>query len=599
MTLNDTVKKCKDGAVVAGTFLSKYRRAFKRVLITLLLLGFFLISALTLVGGSSPPLKQGIEQYFSEVTNLRARIGALEKVTFYPNISLHVKDVAFHPLKGPLEKNEKTPITLKELHISMPFWRYVLGMRYIETLAVSELIVRDKTLIPAPFSIESIAIKEKETSQNGKHQSHAIVKGVYNDRPLSVSLDLEKKDIKRGRAFYRKPKDSIFQAELGDLKFSANINQPHGSKTVFENISFQSGEDTLSGFLKISGSSKIKITSDLMFGSSNLQARGFHKKNMWKGNLNFLPIAIQDIGAFYRMMQSVRTHLFLEQESEGANAEISLPSFDMQWNTKLRLENESKETLAAIQFPLILQDGALQLSPIQGEVLNGRLEGKAALLAQDLPATLSLDIILDDYDLGQINKTIESGNTHSAINIGSEGKTYADLLSHMAGHITFWVSGGRFDDRWVHTFAGGLFNALIPDFKPQDELVLNCAIAHFEVEKGVARAKTLLADGKRLTVAGEGSIDLREGRYDLTLEPQSKDVALLDVATSVDVTGPLHSPRVSPNMLSLGAKIGGLLAGAINPAFLAFSLTDLGITEEHPCASYFQQDTSEVSEDKE
>ena len=322
-----------------GSFFISYQRAFKRLFFTIIIVGFFLITALSLVGGSSEPLKQGMEQYFSEVANLRARIGTLEKVTFYPNIALHVKDVVFHPLQGPLEDNpENAPITLKELQISMPFWRYLLGMRYIETLSVTDLVTKHSNLLPAPLSIDFVKIQDKQETDKKPAQAQVSMKGQYNGKPLHVSLGLDKKDIRNNRKLYRKSKDSVLLADIGDIKFSTNINQPHGSKTVLNNTVLSAGDQKVSGRIKISGASKVKLSSDLSFGSSSVKIRGTYKDSLWKGRSDFLSGNIEDFSAFYGFVQTLQDTLFpAEHEVEDT---ISLASFDMEWHANIILESK-------------------------------------------------------------------------------------------------------------------------------------------------------------------------------------------------------------------------------------------------------------------
>ena len=72
------------------------------------------------------------------------------------------------------------------------------------------------------------------------------------------------------------------------------------------------------------------------------------------------------------------------------------------------------------------------------------------------------------------------------------------------------------------------------------------------------------------------------------LEPESKGLEILDVAVPVTLTGPLGNPEVSPSPAGVLKKLGGLSLGLVNPAFLAYSLTDLGLAENHPCRAYIE-----------
>ena len=84
----------------------------------------------------------------------------------------------------------------------------------------------------------------------------------------------------------------------------------------------------------------------------------------------------------------------------------------------------------------------------------------------------------------------------------------------------------------------------------------------------------------------------------MVLTPKAKKTAVIDVATAVNVSGSLFDPKISPNTLSVGKKLGGLLLGAVNPALLVVSMTDFGLSKEHPCAETIQGLESEIADQK-
>jgi hypothetical protein len=117
---------------------------------------------------------------------------------------------------------------------------------------------------------------------------------------------------------------------------------------------------------------------------------------------------------------------------------------------------------------------------------------------------------------------------------------------------------------------------------------MNCAVADFEFESGTAGANAFFIDTDLVTVIGEGEYDYPANALDMTLEPKSKGVEILDVAVPVKISGQLGSPEISPSTMGIIKKLGGLSLGLVNPAFLAYSLTDLGLAEDHPCRPYIE-----------
>lgn len=125
---------------------------------------------------------------------------------------------------------------------------------------------------------------------------------------------------------------------------------------------------------------------------------------------------------------------------------------------------------------------------------------------------------------------------------------------------------------------------------------LNCMIADFKITDAIAKPDPLFLDTKRVTVIGEGEINFLENKIDLKLEPKAKNPAFLDVATAVNVKGEIFNPKIGADTFSLFEKLGGLALGIVNPAFLAFTMTDLGITEDHPCHKFIGAPKEEEKE---
>ena len=150
----------------------------------------------------------------------------------------------------------------------------------------------------------------------------------------------------------------------------------------------------------------------------------------------------------------------------------------------------------------------------------------------------------------------------------------------------------------INNWGAGLVNALVPKKDDANELRLNCAVIDFDFDKGKGEAKTLFLDAKRTRVTGKGDIDLRDNTVDIVMKTNPKQLALLDMTPAVLVKGDLTNPSVSPSKLSLGKKIGGILLGTVNPALLAVSLSDLGISEGHPCHESINKLEESMREDE-
>ena len=116
-------------------------------------------------------------------------------------------------------------------------------------------------------------------------------------------------------------------------------------------------------------------------------------------------------------------------------------------------------------------------------------------------------------------------------------------------------------------WGGGLLNALLPSFSANDKLNVNCAVMDFAIDGNVAKSNALFLDTRRITVNGEGQYNIKADNLDMKISPKTKDVSIGDIGAGVNLRGPLANPSYSVSALDISKKIGGLLLGAVNPAF--------------------------------
>jgi hypothetical protein len=95
---------------------------------------------------------------------------------------------------------------------------------------------------------------------------------------------------------------------------------------------------------------------------------------------------------------------------------------------------------------------------------------------------------------------------------------------------------------------------------------LGCARAEFQLKRGVAEVQTLYLDGGDTTVSGEGEIDVGRRTLDLLFTPSTRNPALVGVAATVRVKGPLADPKIRPVARSLVTSAArGVVSNALRP----------------------------------
>lgn len=172
------------------------------------------------------------------------------------------------------------------------------------------------------------------------------------------------------------------------------------------------------------------------------------------------------------------------------------------------------------------------------------------------------------------------------IQLQGSGRSLAEIMANVSGTSQLLIGKGYADVREVDTLIGGLGTALrtLVD-QGTDRARLNCIASSFEVDKGVATSRLLLADTEHSTVYGEGSIDFRSERLDLILKPKPKSMSL-NVAVPIEIGGTLVEPSFTPEKLATARKGAGILAavGFISfPPAILLGLGELGSGDANPC----------------
>jgi AsmA family protein len=127
---------------------------------------------------------------------------------------------------------------------------------------------------------------------------------------------------------------------------------------------------------------------------------------------------------------------------------------------------------------------------------------------------------------------------------------------------------GVVHNEYIDLIAADLLNNLVPGGDDSGRTQLNCLVARFDVEDGVATSRALLFDTALTTTAGGGIIDLGKEEADLTIKPRPKDASLLSLAVPISVYGPLtdlgFTLKKEEAILGLaGALLGSALLGPV------------------------------------
>ena len=553
------------------------RRGFKLMLILGFLL-FIALSALTAIGGDNPQLKNGLEKFVENSTGMDAEIGTFHHLKLFPSLALKVENVT---VTDP--KTNETVISVGFFEVERGFFDIMFSRHIYSKIEARDVFVDSSFTAYSDINISSVAIHEQDDATPQLKASGSI--GAQ-----TVTANFE---VLEHKAKYRIPKKGDFALAIGDLNVKGEARQHFLGNMDFIIEEFGVGTHDVTGTLAFENNSKgLHLDGDFKTGNSALTYQLKSQAAQWQGDLVFETLDIDDIEALKAISGSVSSVVAGLKPS--TNNELSFEGVDADLQIEIKKIAARGNDMGHVKVPVIIKDNVLNAAPIEGRVSEGELSGTLKIDASENPARLETDITFNKWDYGRtiaafVDSNQLKGESDIRMTLNSRAKTADGFIDALNGEIMFVAGEAELETKIFNMWGTGLVSAIVPNLGSEAKTVMNCAIADLKIEQGIATPNALFMDTERLTLTGTGTIDLRDQTLDLKLSPQSKSVEILDVSPSVNVRGPIASPRISPNTASLLGKLGGLALGVVNPAFLAFSLTDLGVSEDHPCYDYIKQ----------
>ena len=235
-----------------------------------------------------------------------------------------------------------------------------------------------------------------------------------------------------------------------------------------------------------------------------------------------------------------------------------------------------------------LAGGVLTVDPVTGTVAQGPLSGRLELDGRKVPARLVVAATTDGMDMGTVyralmDEALVEGRGDALLDLRGSGNTPKALLGSSQGVARLIVHEGVILNRYWELIAEDVATRFLPFVKEEDRGRLNCMVARFDIEKGIADATVLMVDSERVTVAGEGTIDLAAQTLDMRLVPRPKDPSLFSLATPILLTGPLSDPRPEPDPVAVAKGLGSIVVGtALGPVGLLLPFLSTGNADQ-PC----------------
>lgn len=278
-------------------------------------------------------------------------------------------------------------------------------------------------------------------------------------------------------------------------------------------------------------------------------------------------------------------------EADGDGLEAPLPLAllalaDAELTLKIASLRRGELTLSDLSATAQLADGTLRLDPLDAVLADGALSAKLLVVASDAVPTQALKATWRGADFGKLARTLHGSDTleakgDAAVDLTASGASPRDMLASLGG--TAWITSkdGKIANEDWELIAEDLATKFLPFLEGTGRGTLNCAVGRWTVKRGVAETAVLMIDSDRVTVGGEGRIDLARETLDMRLTPNPKDASLVSLATPVLITGPISDPTIAPDPVAVAKGVGSLVGGAAlaGPLALMLPFVSSGSTE--------------------
>lgn len=234
----------------------------------------------------------------------------------------------------------------------------------------------------------------------------------------------------------------------------------------------------------------------------------------------------------------------------------------------------------AIDLRLLLQDGRLQLDPLQmlspGGVVRGRLQADA----NPAPPTASIALHAPGLDGAGLAAAVGAPGAASGtlvdldLELRGAGADLHAMAGTLDGHLSLGLVDGELDNALlVGLFGPALRNANLPADAAGRSHV-RCLALRLVAAAGQATVQTLALDTTRLRLEGDGVLDLAREEMDMHLRPIIR-IGGAGVSVPVRLVGPFRAPRASSDKGVLAPGRFGLSIGGAQPDICAPALAAL------------------------
>jgi hypothetical protein len=160
------------------------------------------------------------------------------------------------------------------------------------------------------------------------------------------------------------------------------------------------------------------------------------------------------------------------------------------------------------------------------------------------------------------------------------------MLGNGDGGLRLLMTGGDLGALLVDLSGLEFGNAILSALGMPKRTPIECMIADFSLQKGQLNTRTLLLATKEGNVHGAGSVNLRNETVNYKLSTEAAHFSIGSLHTPIDISGPLKSPSIRPEVGELAVRAGLAVGLAVLlPPLAILPTMQFGEDESRECAA--------------
>ena len=238
---------------------------------------------------------------------------------------------------------------------------------------------------------------------------------------------------------------------------------------------------------------------------------------------------------------------------------------------------------------LTLRSGVLRFDPLDFGIADGHVVSNVVMDVNPRTAQAHGQLDARNVELKRIFPRLASpqgsaGRIAGRARFRTEGNSVAELFAAMNAEAAVSMRGGEASTLALVLTNLDLAQAASLLLKGDETAEIRCAVAALHAKEGLVTPDLLVVDSTAMVITGDGTVDLRQERYNLRLKGDSKRPSLLALRGPIVIGGTFKVPVVSPSLGPVAARVGAAVGlGALAPPLAILPLIDLGNAEDVDC----------------